>query len=75
MCPGVTKTPRIEALKSGSREAVMYYQELEAMAKRAPSGRMGMPQEIANVVAFLASDACSFVTGQTVSVNGGRIMP
>ena len=75
VCPGPTKTPRIEAYGSGEPEAVEFHQALDAMVKKTPLGRMGTPQEIANVVVFLASGASSFITGQTVSVNGGRIMP
>lgn len=38
-----------------------------------PQGRLGMPEEIANMCAFLASDAASFITGQTIHVNGGAL--
>lgn len=37
-----------------------------------PLGRMGTPQEVADVVAFVASDAARFVTGEQITVNGGR---
>jgi 3-oxoacyl-[acyl-carrier protein] reductase len=40
-----------------------------------PLGRLSEPQEIAAVVAFLCSDACSYMTGATVDVNGGAVMP
>lgn len=40
---------------------------------RTPLGRIGQPEEVAQVVAFLASDASSYVTGQTVYVDGGRM--
>ncbi len=38
-----------------------------------PVGRLGMPEEIANTVAFLASDQASYITGQTIHVNGGAL--
>jgi len=37
-----------------------------------PLGRVGKPADIAQMIAFLASDAASFVTGQIVSVDGGK---
>jgi NAD(P)-dependent dehydrogenase (short-subunit alcohol dehydrogenase family) len=39
-----------------------------------PSGRLGRPEEIANVALFLASDLASWVTGQTIAVDGGQIL-
>jgi len=43
----------------------------KAIIKSVPLGRMGQPEDVANVVAFLASDEASFVTGQTIFVCGG----
>ena len=43
----------------------------ERQIKMYPIGRLAVPQDVANTVAFLASDAASFIHGQTVSVNGG----
>jgi 3-oxoacyl-[acyl-carrier protein] reductase len=47
---------------------------LEAIAKSTPLGRMGKPEEIASVYAFLASDDASFITGAVVDVNGGLVL-
>ena len=47
---------------------------LEAMAKSIPMGRVGRPEEIANTVLWLCSDAASYVTGQSISVDGGFVM-
>jgi 3-oxoacyl-[acyl-carrier protein] reductase len=48
---------------------VQEYMKLQA--KEIPLGRYGTPQEIADVVAFLASSRASFLTGATISVDGG----
>lgn len=47
----------------------------EEFAKNIPMGAMGTPEDIANTVLFLASDLSSYITGQTISVNGGMLMP
>lgn len=47
---------------------------LEAEAAKIPVGRMGTPEDIAAVVSFLASDSASFISGQTLSPNGGQLM-
>lgn len=45
-----------------------------AYAREVPMGRMGEPEEVARTVAFLASDAAAFITGQKISVNGGNTL-
>jgi|SRR5579859_3028534 len=47
----------------------------ESLAPGNPQHRLGMPEEAANVVLFLCSDAASFVTGQSIHVDGGLSMP
>ncbi len=46
----------------------------EAILKTTPMGRMGTPEEVANAVAFFASDEASYITGQVLSVDGGMVM-
>jgi NAD(P)-dependent dehydrogenase (short-subunit alcohol dehydrogenase family) len=64
--PGLTDTaqPRIE----------MGDNELYAAGARIPMGRIGRPEDIAAVVAFLLSDEAGYMTGQSVAANGGSIM-
>ena len=47
---------------------------LESLARSIPMRRIGQPDEVAAMVVFLAGDDASYVTGQTVSVNGGLTM-
>jgi 3-oxoacyl-[acyl-carrier protein] reductase len=44
-------------------------------AARLPLGRVGSAEEVAEVIAFLASPAASFITGTTIHVNGGAYLP
>ena len=46
---------------------------IEQLVSRIPLGRVGAPNEVADVVAFLAGDESSYITGQTIAVNGGML--
>jgi 2-hydroxycyclohexanecarboxyl-CoA dehydrogenase len=71
VCPGPTETPLLEAMVgAGDNGAKM----VEALRRAVPMRRLGQPEDIAAAVAFLASDAAGFVTGQTLSVSGGLTM-
>jgi NAD(P)-dependent dehydrogenase (short-subunit alcohol dehydrogenase family) len=48
--------------------------ELHERGKRIPLGRIGQPDDIARVVAFLLSEDAAYITGQSIPVNGGAIM-
>jgi 2-hydroxycyclohexanecarboxyl-CoA dehydrogenase len=71
VCPGPTETPMLEdIINSGESNAKM----IEAIRRVVPMRRLGRPEDIAGAVAFLASDRAAFITGQTLSVNGGLTM-
>ncbi len=56
------------------RHAHIDPQHVEQYRQEVPLGRMGTPAEVADVVAFLASDAARFVNGERITVNGGHVM-
>jgi 3-oxoacyl-[acyl-carrier protein] reductase len=65
VAPGFIETDMTEELPDNIRAA---------MLAAIPMQRLGQPEEIASVVAFLASDAASYITGETIQVNGGMFM-
>lgn len=71
ICPGPTNTPMMQEV-IGSGEQARKWQE--AMVRGIPLRRMGEPQDYAGIVAFLASEDGSYITGQTISVSGGMNM-
>lgn len=71
VCPGPTETPLLQALTgSGDQGAKVS----EGLKRAIPLGRLGQPEDIAGMVAFLASDEAAYVTGQVISVSGGLTM-
>lgn len=62
VAPGYVDTDMTAVLSDAQKEAIL---------KQVPLGRMGQPQDIAETVAFLASDKAAYITGQVISVDGG----
>jgi 3-oxoacyl-[acyl-carrier protein] reductase len=69
VAPGFVVTEMTDA--TATRLGITPEQLREASAQAAPVRRVGYPEDIANAIAFFASDAASFVTGQTLYVDGG----
>lgn len=65
VCPGYIATEMVMAVPENVREAII---------AQIPAGRLGEADEIARCVAFLASDDAGFITGSTLSANGGQYM-
>jgi 2-hydroxycyclohexanecarboxyl-CoA dehydrogenase len=68
VCPGPTDTPMVR------RVAQQHPDLLDKLAKQIPLRRIGRPDDIAGLVAFLCTDRASYITGQTLSVSGGITM-
>jgi NAD(P)-dependent dehydrogenase (short-subunit alcohol dehydrogenase family) len=65
VCPGPVDTPLLQAYFANREEMIAYY------AEHNPMGRIGTPEEVAEVALFLASENASFVTGGLYTVDGG----
>lgn len=67
VAPGPVETPMVAAVTGGGAEG------MARVLSRIPMGRMARPEEIAAIVVFLASDDASYLTGQTLFADGGRL--
>jgi 3-oxoacyl-[acyl-carrier protein] reductase len=65
VAPGYIETELTDVLSETVRQAIL---------ENIPLGRLGQPQDVANLVCFLASDAAGYITGQTLTVDGGMVM-
>jgi hypothetical protein len=66
IAPGAIETPINENLKENT-------EHMEELLSEIPLGRMGKPEEVADLVLYLASDAASYVTGATLIIDGGMM--
>lgn len=65
VAPGFISTDMTDALTSDQQEAIL---------KLVPLARLGKPEDVANVVRFLATDDANYITGQTIHIDGGMVM-
>src|SRR5699024_7282199 len=65
VAPGFISTDMTDALNDEQKEAIL---------KLIPLARLGQPEDVANVVRFLASDDAQYITGQTIHIDGGMVM-
>lgn len=72
VCPGPTDTPALRKFATGSGQDAD--KVIGGMARAVPMKRLGTPEDVAGAIVFIASDAASFITGQTLSVSGGLTM-
>lgn len=66
ICPGVFETNMARSLSNGI--------DLDAYARTLPVPRLGIPSEVAELVAFLASENAAYITGAALDINGGELM-
>jgi meso-butanediol dehydrogenase / (S,S)-butanediol dehydrogenase / diacetyl reductase len=80
VCPGPMGTGRFsyrefaEAERRGLGYDQIRQEALTALAKNIPLGRVARTREVAELVAFLASDRAAYITGQAININGGLVM-
>lgn len=67
VCPGIIKTPMIDRFTGKDKKIEKQFIDME------PVGRLGQPEEVAEAVIWLCSEASSFVTGQALAVDGGWV--
>jgi NAD(P)-dependent dehydrogenase (short-subunit alcohol dehydrogenase family) len=77
VCPGLADTNRIDYLgrrANGSYDPELRADELTKLASVIPLGRVATVDDVAAVVAFLASEAAQYITGEAINVSGGLVM-
>lgn len=75
ICPGYTRTARLDDLsrRLAANEGVEPEEIHRRWSSQIPLGRLGTPEEFANLVVFLASERASYITGASIAVDGGFV--
>lgn len=75
VCPGFTRTERVEELARAraEREGKDVQEVMASYERQIPMGRLGRPEELAALVAFLASERAAYITGVAIQVDGGYV--
>lgn len=75
VCPGDVETEMFEyELRTHARFRKSTVEEIKSqLTNRVPLGRLAVPEDVANVISFLASDKASYMTGQALNISGGTI--
>ena len=73
VCPGFTKTERVDGLVSTQAKDLNISEDqvVDTISSNIPAKRVGKPEELADLVTFLASEKSSYITGQSIAVDGG----
>jgi 3-oxoacyl-[acyl-carrier protein] reductase len=74
VCPGLILTDRVRSLAANTaqQQGITPEQAVHEMQTDIPMGRLGRPEELAALIAFLASERASYITGATIQADGGR---
>jgi 3-oxoacyl-[acyl-carrier protein] reductase len=67
VCPGVIATEMTAELRQNEAMVAKWLEDI-------PQHRLGQPQDVAGMVMFLCSDEASYITGQAINVDGGKVM-
>jgi len=77
ICPSAVETERLDHLglqPDGTVDPHQREQRIKEIGATTPVGRVGRPEDVAEVAAFLAGDAADYITGQSINVTGGGVM-